>query len=87
MDITSLPKGRCTVEDEEDILKKMYYDIIRNIFRDINIVLVLLIAQKAFEKNQALPKPSHKLTSHVNQEIHIIHLQKLRSGWIRFSNN
>lgn len=51
MDITSLPKGRCTVEDEEDILKKMYYDIIRNIFTDINIVLVLLIAQKAFEKN------------------------------------
>lgn len=39
------------MEDEEDILKKMYYDIIRNIFTDINIVLVLLIAQKAFEKN------------------------------------
>lgn len=51
MDITSLTKRRCTVEDEEDVLKKMYYDIIRNIFTDINIVLVLLIAQKAFEKN------------------------------------
>ena len=34
------------------------------------MLLVLLIAQKAFQRNQALPKLSRKLTRHINQEIH-----------------
>lgn len=43
--------------------------ICQTVSRDITL-LVLLMAQKVFKKNQALRKIIYKLTQHKNQEVH-----------------
>lgn len=53
-------------------------------FKGDKNVISVFIEKRIFQKNQALPKSSYKLTWHINQEIHGKKLKKIPAGTISF---